>query len=550
MPNAYIGAGIAQGAADTADYIRNTEVREMQRQTARNEQQLSTMKLNEYVQNAPMRQSKQELEMQQLQAQTTQINRQALKEATIPAMERYAQDNNARHLNTWLANSKQNPVGANLYGSIARYDNLAKSDSTDRLLRSAGLNPDDVYGSDVQNDFIIVTNNDGSQSLLEKEKMFAMTGYTNYMTDQQLQQQERQARIQQLLRSGKSVKEATMTEKLVKNLMDTEGLTMTQAYERVKDIEAGSRASSDFTAIQAISEQENIGMLEAADKYYAAKNQGRGQTDQERYISAAMAENPELTREQATAEYKNLTQTTKQKETASIDADKDALDSMDFFNMDVNAMPQADRAKVQRHISNIERFTGSELSNEDKRVLRNTRSLIALGKTVSEEMTPEETGLMDRYLGNLKSYVRDEVGGKRATSAYETFRNTLRNALYGSSLTDAEIAAFESAAGSRSQKFRPVMEQFKTQIEQLKNTLVSVRDMNDPYIAQYYIGTNVDNVDDIIQAIDERIAMVDKNMIRAESTETPKPVQPVVQPTPDGTPPKRSLSEIYAEFNQ
>lgn len=562
MVSAYIGKGIAEGAGAVQEYDRNYEMRQLQRETARNEQALSQMKLNEYAANAPMRKTQAELELQQTQAATYQANASTLRQQTYDGFRLFQADGNARHLNNFLAQAKQNPVGTKMYGDIARYDNLVKTDKTDQLLRQAGYTDLDAVYSDpeLSKDLVIVTNSAGEQRIFNMEDAYAGTGYANMMTDEQLARQEKQARINQMMRQGQSKKTASLKEQLVQTIMeDNPDMSMIEAYEMVNQAETRNRGTAEERAINQVMEDQGISYLDAMQQYYELKNAGKGEnlTDQERYVQDYMQQNPDATRTEATESYRNLTQTTKQKETSSIDADKDALDEMNFFDMDVKNMPRQEQANVQRHISNIERMTGSELSNEDKRVVRNIRDLVNLGGTVADKMTPQETGLIDKTLGGLKAYVVNEVGGKEATSAYETFRNTLRNALYGASLTDTEIKAFESAAGSRNQRFKPVMQQFRTQLTSLKNQLESIRDMNDPYIAHYYLGGSVEDVDRVIEAIEDRINLVSQteaSIPKGEGTNVqritpPEQVDNNTVPTTDGTPPKRSLTEIW-EANQ
>ena len=114
-------------------------------------------------------------------------------------------------------------------------------------------------------------------------------------------------------------------------------------------------------------------------------------------------------------------------------------------------------------------------------------------------------GLLDNTLNSFKKYMFDEVGGKKATASYETFRNVFRNALYGSSLTKPEIEAFNKAAGTLGQKFQPVMQQLQVQMGTIKNNLESIRDLNDPDIAHYYTGQSIEEIDDAIAAIEDRM---------------------------------------------
>jgi hypothetical protein len=49
------------------------------------------------------------------------------------------------------------------------------------------------------------------------------------------------------------------------------------------------------------------------------------------------------------------------------------------------------------------------------------------------------------------------------------------------------------------------MSQLKVQMTTIKSTLESIRDLNDPDIAHYYTGKSIEQIDDAIMAIEERI---------------------------------------------
>jgi hypothetical protein len=186
---------------------------------------------------------------------------------------------------------------------------------------------------------------------------------------------------------------------------------------------------------------------------------------------------------------------------------RQGLDEMNWLESKVGEMSSVDRARVYRdYISPLEDLRNFNLSTEDKRTIRNLRDLTALGQTAGTELTPDETGLLDTSLNSVKKYIFDEVGGKKATSSYETFRNIFRNALYGASLTQAEIQAFNKAAGTLGQQFQPVLAQLQTQMETIKTNLESIRDLNDPDIAHYYLGAPIEDIDRAIAAIEERFS--------------------------------------------
>jgi len=516
MPSAQMWSGVAQGLNQVSKDMSTKSLRDAQLAEAKNKQQQSSLELQEFQQGAPGRQRTDELQLQQLEARTQQINRQALGAMTIPALDRFNSDGNAKHLNVLLSNAKKNPVGANIYGEVARYDNISKSETNDKLLRQAGYNPDDVYSNtDISEDLIVVTQNNGEQRLLPRETMYATTGYTNYLDDKQLKTMERKARVNQMLRSGQSHKKVTMQEQVVQSLIDEgRAASVSEAYELLQKIEAGDQkmlSSTEERQVEKIMQDAKdagkpISNLEALNQYYQSRRQGTGVTNEERFVQDYLDNNKESTREEATSVYRNLAKTTTQKEVINVRELRKGLDEMNWLDSKPSEMTGTERAKIHRdYISPLEDLRKFKLSTEDKRTIRNLRNLTALGHTAGSELTPDETGLLDNTLNNFKKYIFDEVGGKKATSSYETFRNIFRNALYGSSLTGPEIAAFNKAAGTLGQKFQPVMQQLQVQMETIKNNLESIRDLNDPDIAHYYTGQSIEDIDKAIEAIEDRM---------------------------------------------
>jgi len=516
MPSAQMWSGVTQGLSQVSKDMSTRELRDAQLAEAKNKQQLSQQQLQEFQQGAPGRQRTDDLQLQQLEAQTRKINQQALTSTTMSALDRFNSDGSARHLNVLLSDAKKNPVGMSLYSNVSRYDNLVKSDANDKLLKQAGYTPDDVYGdSDLASDLLVMTSTTGEQRLLPRETMYVATGYNNYLDDKQLATMERKARISQMMRGGQSKAKVTMQERVVQSLIDEgRASTVAEAYELLQKIDAGDQkmlSSTEERQVEKIMQDAKdagkpISNLEALDQYYNARRQGSGVTNEERFVQDYLDNNEGSTREEATSAYRNLAQTSTQKEVTDVKELRVGLDEMNWLESKPSEMSGTERAKVYRdYISPLEDLRNFKLSTEDKRTVRSLRNLTALGGTAGTELTPDETGLLDSTLNSFKKYIFDEVGGKKATASYETFRNVFRNALYGASLTKPEIDSFNKAAGTLGQKFQPVMQQLQVQMSTIKNNLEAIRDLNDPDIAHYYTGQSIEQIDDAIAAIEDRM---------------------------------------------
>lgn len=520
MTSAFVWAGATKGLEQVADYLSPAAVQGRQQDR-----------------------EARELEMQQLRAQTQQANSQLLKSQTYAAFDRFEADMDVRHLNNFITEAKKNPAGSSIYGDTVRVDKLYKSSENDQLLRQIGVQDLDAAYAD--SDLLLVTTNT-DRKLVPISSLYAATGYNDYMTDKQLTNMERKARVSQMLRAGQSGAAVSLKEQVVKDLMNNRNITLSEAYEIVNKMERSGQGSSAQERIISALQQEAAERGEDMSTYdalQAMSGSRRQETNEERFVKEFMSNNPGATYEEASTAYANRTQTGTQKEIADVEAIKDELDSINFLDTDLAKLDANQRAKIHRNIAKIEDLRGVKIDATERRVMRDIRNLTQLGGKAGTELTESETGIMDTMLNSFRKYLVDEVGGKEATSAYETFRNSIRNALYGASLTQSEINAFQAAAGSLGQQLQPVLAQLKVQMQTLKNQLTSVRDMNDPYLAHYYIGQDVDKVDEAIRQIDLRldtVGAVNKPKLVAKPTLATPPI-------PDGTKPKRSMEDIWAE---
>lgn len=160
--------------------------------------------------------------------------------------------------------------------------------------------------------------------------------------------------------------------------------------------------------------------------------------------------------------------------------------------------------KAIREVTKIEALTGTELSEADKKNITDIRQLIALGDP-AKDLTGSETGMIDATLGNMEKYFNDNVGGTEAKSAYNAFRNSVRNALFGSALTEAEIKSFNDAYGTLGQKLGPVLTMFQTSLNQVNAKLNSTANLMNPYSAKVRLGADQKKLQQIQEALQARI---------------------------------------------
>lgn len=173
-----------------------------------------------------------------------------------------------------------------------------------------------------------------------------------------------------------------------------------------------------------------------------------------------------------------------------------------FWETDFND-PKNYRAAFP-YLSKIESLGDFKLSEAEKKELNNIRQLIALADP-SKKLSSADTGIIDQFLGGVNKYLNDNVGGLEAKSSYAAFRNTVRHALFGSALTEAEISSFNEAFGTLGQKLGPVLQQFRTNLVQVKAKLESMYRNGNPITMKVRMGIDQKKLDSIISALDKRI---------------------------------------------
>lgn len=180
-----------------------------------------------------------------------------------------------------------------------------------------------------------------------------------------------------------------------------------------------------------------------------------------------------------------------------------------FYNTDFSD-PENYR-KAYPFISKIEKLSDEQISEADKKKITDTRRLIALGDP-AKNLTPDDTGLIDRTLKDVNKYFSDKAKGAAASSAHASFRNAVRNALFGAALTEAEIKSFNDAFGALGMQAGPALQMFKTALLQVKSDLQSTSNLMNPISAQVRLGADQAKMDTIMKALDARIGYIEAKL--------------------------------------
>lgn len=525
MSKAQMFAAATQGLANVAQYERERPEREMRAQEAKMRQQMSMQQLQEYQQQAPLRKSQAELALEQNTMQLRDEQAKRLRNETFSSFDMYEADSDPRHLNNFLRSAKANPAGRAMWSQWVRFDPLTRTPETEAMLGQAGITDVNSYFSDPElvKSKVLGTDQNGQRTLLDMNKLYQATGYAGYTDARTLEALQARAQIENLMKGPQS---------------------------------------AETNMIAKIAEERGISTYEAAKEYFQLRNSGKSAGSSIERIAAELREqNPNLSYEESIRQAARTSAgpSTTEKDigvTAGVRQQLHDLAGGNFYDLDLT--DSRNRAKAGELIVDLEHATGRRLSDATKRIAKDLRSLSALGATAGSELTPDETGIIDNMLYSVGKYINNNVEGVNGVSAYETFRNVFRNALYGASLTATEVSAFEKAAGNLKQQLGPVLAQLKTQMVDVKNQLQSIADFEDPMVAYYYLGQSQDDVLSAVQQIERRIELMDevaaKRVNRDEAQYYPPRITDPAKPTvtvpvtKDGATPQRPLSEVWGEL--
>ncbi|UOF81454.1 hypothetical protein [Caudoviricetes sp.] len=461
---------------------REEQLRQV-RATAPSDSDLATQKEN------------QSQELIRVQQQNQQLFADLAKRRTYDALDRYTGDFDVRHLNSMLVDLKANPVSRSIFGNLVRVDKVTEADA--ELLKKAGLDPELVFKSpDLLKSLVKNTQADGSVNIADITQLMKATKYTDYATDQELARQKKVAEIQKLYRDHGTTSE---TERQAIRLVTARGIKPDNpAYN--------AEVAAEYNKLKQKSTDGGFKTEKERDAFRLAKEEGvdlntpEGLARYNELYKGIKAESRQ------TAPSKNMDEVEKVKQ--AID-DKAAKSGTSFFKEDFSQL--ATRLKYESQIQRLEKVGGLEFDSTDKKQLTEVRQLIGMGETASG-MSKQETGIVDNLFHDVKQYLSNDVSGIDSIAAYAAFRNLSRHAIAGSALTPAEIDSFNQQFGTLKQQQGPVLAHLKQALEQVRSKLEGVAGMGDEHVAYYRLGADSAKLATVIDALDQRIAMIDNKM--------------------------------------
>lgn len=533
---ASIGAGIATGAEEAP--FRTARLREAKARASMSEEQLNT-----YQQEAPVRSAQRDTEISTLQAQLYQTNAALAKQQTYDSFNRYTADGDPKHLNQWLAQAKTNPVSKDLTSDMVRMDRISRTPENEKLLRASGITDIDGFFSDpnLSKSFTIGTTANGQQALVDMNRMFAVTGYAQQVTDKQLQDLTKTAAVVGQLRQGGNMRQITADSDLVNKVAESTGLDRATVYGMLKpDPVAGldyvpktARAggSGGGSALERVATQlrasdPEMTLRDSLQQALELTSRGKGgsTTNEGTFIQDYMSSNPNATREEALSAYRQAGKDTRTAGIKNIEYVEEAANELDqafdgdFLSADLSKLTPEQTRTVNKSINRLEQVGGLKLTPEEKKNARAIRKLLPTANTAANKLTDEQTGLIDSTLQGVKSYVSNNVKGKEATIAYENLRALTRNALFGSQVSGADYKAFNKANANLGQQTGPVLQSLQQQLTFMRDDIQAAADLGDPYVAKVRYGASLEQLDKISGALQDRIDLISRGISESSAS--------------------------------
>lgn len=554
-----VGAALSRVAANNASPEFQASRAEARLLKAQREKELEMVRATQYTEQDKLNaQEAQTLQLDLATRQLRDMQNNAVKQNLYSAFDRYLADFNPRHFNAMLKDAKSTEIGAQLFGDTARMDPISEADRD--LISAEGLDPDLILGSDeMRRDFVKVIGTDGEVAITSVSGLAQMTGYMDYATDKEIDRQMQLAKIAKLRQQssgiGSSVVERQAALEVQQMGYEQGTPEFTEAYtKRLGELRSKQGGSSNIerqAQREALVEGLEPGtpeydrfVTQRVAEYMAPKAKGSAQErEADRIVRALGLEpgTPEYLEEYnatyaAIVERDARTSTTKNMEAA--DKATDAVEKLaeqeldgkgDFFDIDFAKANMRQRARFERYIARIEEQSGANFSEADKKELMSINQLISVADPVAD-ITDAQTGLIDSVANTVKKYISDNTEGTEATAAYNAYRNTLLRAFAGAAMSAGELQRFQSEMGSLGQQTGPVLAQFVNNLRQVRSRLESISATNNPYVVHYRAGVSLEELNNVIRRIDERIDALNRLSTPGGSNE---PLRPEVEQTLD-----------------
>lgn len=402
------------------------------------------------------------LELEQLRMEVGKMKAENAKQASFQSWDAFRRTGDTKFLN----NATKTPGLERLMENVSRFDPIHKAD--DDMLAAAGITRASIEAD--PNRYVVVTQKDGKQRIGDMYGTYAMSGYFNYLDKKE---------IDKIKASSVA---ATTTQQEQENVL------------RQKYMEKHPEAT--------IADYENIGKSKDIQNLeYFRENYPE--------LEGALAE--KLAKGADSAKMKEI------KEAG--DTRKEIMDQYpDIYNQTIEPGTKEYR-EILPKVTKIEKLLGLKVDLNQVSALRKAMTLAEKASDLSED----ETGMFDRFMGNIRKYIPDMAKGSESRNAYSQYISELRHALYGATLTEGETENFNAAFGTLYQQNPEIKTALMTALKGQRELLRTYTDIGDPLVSHVRFGKDISKMNTIIDNLSKLEEVVSGGVSKPGKVIKPKP---------------------------
>jgi hypothetical protein len=481
-------AGRQQAFAE-AGAQEDLDTRKLNREAAQQRKKMGDIELARMQKFGPMQDDVLQQQLQVTQAQLEQQGTQMFQQNTYQAFDKYLEDFNVRHLNSFIQQAKKNPYAPQAFKDVVRIDKVSPaSPHMKQLLHNSGLTEQDLDAADGKADgqidwdvleqrFVLVTKPDGPQEIADIMQLGIMTGWSEHADDKKL---DRLVKWAQVTKTGSTPSAVTTAREVGEaRLRLQQGKGKPGDQELVDQHERGLTGGDTSTTKDAnrlAEAQTRIANGEGTPEDYAfvdITSFRTGGVNQAQHIKAERA--------------------------------RDEYDAK--FPADTPWEKLRANREAESLIRQIEISAGLDL--QDRKILREaSRSIQALSRSV--DLSGESVGPIDAHFARLSKYVSNLRGGREAGAAYNAQVNEMLTNLFGATVPDGEQRRFNEAYGTNTQQIGWLLEGLKSMGEMYRSDMEHLLAVNDPRVVKYRSGHNYDDLENALNGIEARITYYDE----------------------------------------
>ena len=427
-----LSAGISQGLDKVADgLVRRQQV---QLQSAMFNQQMQFNQINQgmRMQQHQTQQEQSRLAIESMQAKLTEYENQLAKRDAFDAMRAFEYTGDASLLNS----ANQNPKIKALLTSkgIAKFHNLDYM-GADKL-NEFGITED--MRKDPSKRLVLVTTVDGDTKVMDAMAMYATTGFLNEIGDIKQKEIENHYKVQQqkmnLSLTRHQINNAQLTTSINQN-------KLTESTLELEDMVSWLENNPDKT----ITDYKNLGKgstfapssLEK-DLTYIKEMLNTGEITQEEY---------DTLKANLTNKHSGMTPTAGQKESkekvANFESFKEQTGAKENWDIDINKLAPKDKTKLQLMAQKEKKDIKDDIADQ-------LPVLSTAANKLNVKDLANTTGIVDATVMETMDRLGIDLGSDVyvQSSNYNTIKNALLKAAYGSQISQADRDSITDQLGS------------------------------------------------------------------------------------------------------